>query len=312
MKLLLDTDIGSDVDDALALGVLLAEPDAIDLVAVTCVCKIAARRAHAAASLLDLAERRDVAVFLGEDEAVLRHGRFVWREIEDRGLPEGPLAPIADEPAAQRIVRAAREEPDLEILAIGPLTNLARALALDPELPKRVRRLTVMGGHIREVRIGEHLCGPGIDYNLCSDPEASVAVLGAGFETRLVTADVTLQTWITDADLARMQAAGPLARALARLVEIWKPFMHQLFTGMGGTLAADNAAFIHDPLAALSLVDESTLHFERIRVLTTIEGGVLRTHEMPPESGLGAEMEVATAVDARAAAEAVLERLLAG
>ena len=104
-------------------------------------------------------------------------------------------------------MRAARETPGLELVAIGPLTNLAHALALDPELPSRVARLHVMGGHIRRARSATRVCEPGIDYNLCSDPEASARVLGAGFATRLVSADVTLETWLREADLARLDAA---------------------------------------------------------------------------------------------------------
>jgi len=310
LPVLLDTDIGSDVDDALALGVLLACPEVLDLVAVTTVAKIARRRAATAARLLGLAGRTDVEVFAGEDEAVLRKGRFVWREIEDAGLPDGPDAPIVDgESGPERIVRAAAEVPDLELVAIGPMTNVARALALDPELPRKVRRLTIMGGHIREVRCGELLCKPGIDYNLCSDPEASMAVLGAGFRTRLVTADVTLQTWLTEADLARLDVAGPVARSIAQLVRIWTPWQKKIFTGIGGTLAPDNVAFLHDPLTILSLVDDSALQFEPLRVLPTLERSVFRSLEMPADSGLGAEMEVATGVDPKAAAAAIVSRL---
>jgi purine nucleosidase len=305
----IDTDVGSDVDDALALGVALASPE-LHLVGVSCVARIARRRAAAAARILGFAGRADVPVFVGEDEALLRRERFVWREIEDGGLPDGPDAPIPDEPAPEAIVRAAREVPGLELAAIGPLTNLARALALDPELPKRVAGLTVMGGHIREARIGDLRCRPGIDYNLCSDPEASVAVLGAGFATRLVTADVTLQTWLTEADLARLEAAGRVPRALARLIRIWTPWQAKIFGEIGGTLAPDNVAFLHDPLTVQALVDPSPLRFETLRIVPTIERGVLRTLEAPAGSELGAPMEVATAVAARPAASAILERLL--
>jgi purine nucleosidase len=306
---LLDTDIGSDVDDALALGVLLASPE-LRLVGVSCVARIARRRAAAAARILGLAGRTDVPVFVGEDEAVLRKERFVWREIEDNGLPDGPDAAIVAEPAPQAIARLAREVPGLELVAIGPLTNLARALALDPELPRRVGGLTVMGGHVREVRIGRHVCQPGIDYNLCSDPDAAVAVLGAGFETRLVTADVTLQTWLTRADLAKLEAAGALPRALARMIRVWTPWQVKIFTEIGGDLDPENAAFLHDPLTIQALVDPAPLRFERLQIVPTLERGTLRTFEAPPGAGIGVPMDVATAVDPRAAAAGILARLL--
>jgi purine nucleosidase len=305
---LLDTDLGSDVDDAIALALLLACSE-LRLVAVTTVAADVHGRAWAAARLLGLAGRSDVDVCAGARDALVRRERFVWREIETEGYPPGPEPRLCDEPAAERIVRAARETPGLELVAIGPLTNLAHALALDPELPRRVARLSVMGGHIRRVAIGERVCEPGIDYNLCSDPEASAMVLGAGFATRLVTADVTLATWLRESDLARLAAAAsPLARALVALIRLWTPWQRKIFVDqLGGTLAPDNVAFLHDPLTVLSLVDERALRFESLRIVPTIQDGVFRTLEAV---AIGAPMEVATAVDAAAAREAIVTRLI--
>jgi len=309
-RVLFDTDIGSDVDDALALGLILACPAELELKAVTTVGGDPELRARIAAGLLGLAGRRDVEVCAGEERPLLRpRERFAMQGHESRYLVDAAPAQVSREPAPERIVRAAREIPGLELVAVGPLTNLARALALDPELPSRVAGLTVMGGHVREVRIGEHVCAPGVDYNLCSDPEASVAVLGAGFRTTLVTADVTLATWLVTADVERLARAGPLARALAAQIRIWEPVQRRIFTGMGGTLAPDNAAFLHDPLTVLSLLDASSLGFEQLRIATTIERGVLRTHELPLAAELGSEMRVATAVDPARAARAIVDRL---
>jgi len=310
MRILLDTDIGSDVDDALALGLVLASPE-LELVAVTTVAGDAELRARVAARLLGLAGRADVEVCAGERAPLLRSAsRVAWFRHEGAGLPEGPDAPIGRESGPERIVRAAREVEGLQIVAIGPLMNLARALALDPDLPDRVAGITVMGGHIREVRIGAFVCAPGIDYNLCSDPEATVSVLGAGFRTTLVSADVTLRTWLREADMERLAEAGPLARALAEQVRVWAPAQRKLFTGMGGTVADDNVAFLHDPLTVWSLVDPSPLRFETLRIVPTVERGVLRTLEVDPSLGIGAEMRVATDVDAGAAERAIAARLL--
>jgi len=280
---------------------------------VTTVGRFGAVRARVAASLLARAGRDEVETCIGEERPLLRaEDRFNWFGHEEHCIAAGPLAPISDEPAASRIVREARERQGLELVAVGPMTNLARALAIDPELPRRVARLTIMGGHVREARIGRLVCAPGVDYNLCSDPEASIAVLGAGFPTTLVTADVTLQTWMTERDLARLDAGGPLARLLADQVRIWRPVQRRVFTGAGGTLAADNCAFLHDPLTVLALFDASPLHFETLRIVPTIEQGTLRTLELAPGSGIGTPMHVATAVDAPAAAERIVRRLERG
>jgi purine nucleosidase len=310
-RILLDTDIGSDVDDALALGLVLACPGELELLAVTTVAGDTELRARIAARLLGLGGRAEVPVFAGERRPRMRsQERVSWFGHEPGMVPAGgPDAKVHAEPAPEAIVRLARETPGLELVAVGPMTNLAAALALDPKLPERVAGLTIMGGHVRRVAIGGFVCAPGIDYNLCCDPEASCAVLGAGFATTLVTADVTLSTWLRERDLPALDAGGALARALAAQVRTWAPVQRRLFTGMGGEVERDNVAFLHDPLTVLALVDPAPLRFERLAVVTTIERGTLRTHEVDAGLGIGAAMRVATAVDASAAERAMVARL---
>lgn len=308
--MLFDTDIGSDADDAIALAVLLAERDRLDLVAVTTVAGDTAMRARIAARLLGLAGQDAIEVFVGERDPVLRRDRFpAWPHL-GRGLHDGPDAPIRDEPAAERIVRAAREIDGLELLAVGPMTNVARALSIDPELPKRVAHLWIMGGHVRRAAICGRTLPHGIDYNLCSDPEATMAVLGAGFATTLVPADVTLETWLRPADVRALEGGTRFGRALAAQIALWSPVQRELFTGLAGAFPDDNEAYLHDPLTALALVDASCLRFEVLRVAPTIEAGVLRTIELPEGAGIGSAMRVATAVDAHRAERAIVERVM--
>ena len=292
---------------------LLAERKALELVAVTTVAGDTRLRARIAARLLGAGGAPGVEVCAGEEAPLLRgRDRFVWFGHEGRGLPEASDAPVSDEPAPERIVRAAREHPGLEILAVGPMTNIARALALDPKLPTRVAALWVMGGHVRSVRLGDRELPPGIDYNLCSDPEATVAVLGAGFATTLVTADVTLRTWMGPGDVERLEAApGALARALAGMLRIWGGAQTKLCTVWGGAEPPDCAAFLPDPLTALAMVDPAPLRLERLRIVPTVARGTLRTQEAPAGGPLGNEMTVATEVDAAAARRAIVDRLAA-
>jgi len=312
--ILFDTDIGSDVDDALALGLILSVPDELSLVAVTTVAGDTALRARIAASLLGLAGRTDVEVCAGETRPLLRSAkRFALGGHESDCIAKcSEIAQLSDEPAPERIVRAARETEGLEIVLVGPMTNLARALALDPKLPTRVAGITIMGGHIRQVRVGDFVCAPGIDHNLCTDPEATVAVLGAGFRTTLVTADVTLETWLTKSNLEALRRAGPVARELARQVDIWEPIQRKLFTELGGQVDPDNVAYLHDPLTVLALFDDSTLRFEALQIVTTVEDGVLRTLEVDPSLSIGASMRVATAVDAAKASAQMAAHLIGG
>jgi len=274
------------------------------------VCGDTRLRARIAARLLGLAGRGRVEVCAGEEVPLLRAAnRFVWFGHEGKALPDGPDALLSEEYAPARIVRAAREVPELELVAIGPLTNLARAVALDPRLPERVAGLTVMGGHVRSVKLGETELPYGIDYNLCSDPEATMSVLGAGFRTTLVTADVTLATWMGPADLASLDTGGPIARAIAAMTRQWAPVQKKLFSSWGGPEPADFTAFLHDPLTVQALIDPSAIRFETLRIVPTIERGTLRTLEAPAASDLGAPMRVATGVDPRLAREAIVGRL---
>lgn len=290
---------------------LLAEARALDLVAVTTVAGDTRLRARIAARLLGAAGFRTIEVCAGDEAPLLRaRDRFVWFGHEGRGLPDAPDAILSDEPAAQRIVRAAHESPGLEVVAVGPMTNLARALALDPKLPERIAALWIMGGHVRSVRLGDRELPHGIDYNLCSDPEATMAVLGAGFRTTLIPADVTLRTWMGPADVARLEAApGAFARALGEMLRVWSGAQKKLFTAWGAEEPADFAAFLHDPLTALAVVDASPLQLETLRIVPTIQRGTLRTIEAPPGSDIGSEMRVATGVDPRAASDAIVTRL---
>ena len=169
-QILLDTDIGSDVDDSLALALALAAPE-LEIIAITTVGSESTRRARIAAKLLDLAGRPEIPVHAGCRVPLLGGRGFNWFGHEAGAtLAAGEEPAIADEHGALAIGRLSREHEALEIVAIGPLTNLAVALALDPDLAGRIRHLWVMGGHLRRAEYGGMLFRPGVDYNLCSDP----------------------------------------------------------------------------------------------------------------------------------------------
>jgi purine nucleosidase len=298
--IVLDTDFASDVDDALALALALASPE-LELVAVTTVGHESRLRARVAKKLLELAGRGEVPVYAGCRVPVLAGDGFNGFGHEGVGILEpGEEPPIESEHAVDALLRLFGARRELELVAIGPLTNLAVALMKDPDLAGRVRRLTVMGGHIRSVAYGGHEFAPGVDYNLCSDPHASLVALRAGMPVRLVTADVTLQTWLEAADVAALDARGtPFHRALARSIRIWTPVQNRIFGGAGCDMRADNAAFLHDPLALACAYDESHCRFEDLEIEPALENGVFRTLERPAPAKETLPMRCATAVDAR-------------
>ncbi len=310
-RIVLDTDMGSDVDDALCLALALASPE-IELVAVTHVTRDTQLRARISRKLLDLAGRNEVPVYAGcGDPLVADPGHFVWFGNEGKGIVgDGDDGGVESEDSVDALIRLFREEDDLELVAVGPVTNLAAALQRDPGFAERVGQLTIMGGHIREISYGGTVFPRGVDYNLCSDPDASRIVLSAGMRTRLVTGDVTLQTWMTRADLDAMaEGAGPLRQALVAAVREWTPIMCGLFGFGDATRPDSNVAFLHDPLALASVFDESFCTFEDLLIEPTIVDGMFRTIEHAGAEPGRFPMRVATAVEASRFRDFFVERV---
>lgn len=310
-RIILDTDMGSDVDDALCLALALASPE-LEILALTHVSRDTRLRARITRRLLDLAGRQEISVHAGCERPRSREDRFVWFGNEAKGIVEPPDQPvISEEQAVDALIRLLHENDGLEIVAVGPLTNIAAALERDPRIVGRIAQLTIMGGHIRRVAYRGHVFPPGVDYNLCSDPDGSLAVLRAGMPVRLVTADVTLQVWLERRDLERLEASGsPLHRALCRAVNHWTPIMRQVFGSFGATIDPDNVAFLHDPLALACSYDESFCRFEDLEIEPAIVDGVFRTVERSEASPATRPMRCATEVDAERFREHFVERVL--
>jgi purine nucleosidase len=296
--LVLDTDMGSDVDDALCLALALAAPE-LDVVAVTCVGRESRMRARIARRLLELAERADVPAYAGCRVPLLAGAGYNWFGHEGDGILEPGVEPeIERAHAVDALLELSQRHPGLEIAAVGPLTNLALALAKDPDFAARVGRLTVMGGHLREVSYRGRVFPFGVDYNLCSDPHASLLVLRSGIPTRLVTADVTLRAWLREADVEALEKSpAPLHAALARAIRVWTPVQRELLDPKGAA-PADNAAFLHDPLTLACVYDESFCGFETLEIEPAIEADVFRTIERPRAGAATFPMRCATSVDA--------------
>jgi inosine-uridine nucleoside N-ribohydrolase len=89
----------------------------------------------------------------------------------------------------------------------------------------------------------------------------------------------------------------------------WTGVQKKLFASWGGPEPGEFVAFLHDPLTVQALIDPAPLRFETLRIVPTVERGMLRTLEAPAGAGLGCEMRVATGVDAAAARDIIVSRL---
>jgi purine nucleosidase len=309
--IVLDTDMASDVDDALCLALALATPE-LEILGITNVGRESVLRARVSRRLLELAGRTEIPVFAGCRVPLLAGSGYNWFGHEGEGILEpGVDPPLASAHAVDALLELSRSRPGLEVVAVGPLTNLAVALAKDPDLASRIGRLTVMGGHLREVSYRGRVFPPGVDYNLCSDPHASLLVLRSGIPTTLISADVTLRTWLREADAARIERTGTeLHAAIARALRIWTPVQRRLFEPTG-VPAEDNAAFLHDPLTLACVHATSFCGFETLEIEPAIENGVFRTFVRASASDATFPMRCATSVDASAFREHFMERVLA-
>lgn len=309
--IVLDTDMGTDVDDAMCLALALASPE-IELAAVVTVSGDTRRRAEVSKRLLEMAGRSDVPVFAGRGAPQTAGATFAVTGREGDGILEPDDHPsIEDESGTDAIARLLRARDDLELVAVGPMTNLAATIGAEPSVASRVRQLTIMGGHVRGIEYGGFSFPFGIDYNLCSDREASVQALHAAVPTRLVTGDVTLQTWLREEDLARLEtSAHPLVGAITRAIRVWTPLQNEIFGGLGADMSGDNVAFLHDPLALACVHDESFCTFETLWIEPVVQEGTFRSLERPTGSHGAREMRVATAVDAERFRHHFVERLL--
>jgi purine nucleosidase len=298
---ILDTDIGTDVDDALALGLALASPE-IDLRAVTVVSGDVDLRARIAKTLLSSGGRPDIPVYSGLAEPVNESRNFLWLGHEGRAIVGAAALPLDGSDAVGTLAAMELDDP-CDLVAIGPLTNIAAALVRSPELADVVPRLTLMGGSLG---VSEDPTTPPIEYNLNSDAESSVLVLQAGIPTTIVPLDVTWQVYLRTRELARLRTSrSPLVQRLCDAMEIWWSVHRELFAGQR-TYSPDIVCFLHDPLALSLLIDASFVTVETLRLEAEIVDGIFRLRQ----SDEGREIDVATRVDAPAFIEFVVERLM--
>ena len=305
-QVLLDTDIGTDVDDALALALLIAEAD-VELVGVTTVHGHAPLRAAVARSLLEVSEKRHVPVVAGRSIPLRRSSveGFHWNEMwghEGAGVLSGEQRRIPDdnptrEDAARFILRVAeRAREPLGVVTVGPVTNLALALQMEPGLAGALGPVTIMGGIVERHMVA---WPASFETNLNSDPLAAAIVLGSGLDITLVPLEVTLQVYLDGPDRERLAGdGGPVSRRLVRLIEE----MREPFAGFAARYGLDGSHFdqrtyLHDPLAVHVATGGTHATLRDAAIAVEYEGQILRTIDHPERRP---NMRVCSAVDGAA------------
>lgn len=264
-RIILDTDPG--IDDALALFLALASPDA-QLEAVTTVSgnvhvDITTRNALA---LLELAGRGDIPVARGCDRPLVRqpviadyvHGRNGLGEVS---LPK-PRTPAITAHAVDVIVEKIMASPgEITLVPIGPLTNVALAVRREPRIAQNVREVVIMGGALR---VPGNVT-PASEFNIYADPHAARIVLQAGWPIRLVSLDVTTQARMQREQVRTLAANG---HPVTRLIQEMVTYQLDVF----GKPRGISAFSMHDPLCLAAALRPDLLSWKSAYVDVELAG----------------------------------------
>jgi inosine-uridine nucleoside N-ribohydrolase len=304
-KVIIDADPG--IDDAMAIAFALRSSE-LEVLGITTVfgnagIDVATENALRLVELLD----RQIPVARGAARPLVLPLRPPPDFVHGKdGLGNVDAAPPAGKPtpesAAELIVATVRRYPgEVTLLALGRLTNLALALALEPRLPELVKEVVLMGGAV-SVRGN---VSPVAEANVSGDPHAADVVFGAGWRVAMVGLDVTTRVRLTDDVLERLaQNDERVGGFLYRITRFYRSFYESI--GVTGGF------YVHDPSAVAYLIDRTLFVTEKARVRVATEGvavgqsiavwavwaaGGPRAEEWPAWKGLP-EVDVCRDVDA--------------
>ncbi len=274
-KIIFDTDPG--VDDAQAIQLILAAPE-LDLLGLTTIFGNADvdLATTNALRLLDLGGRPDVPVAKGVANplkgAYLGAVAFVHGD-DGQGNTFRPAStgqPI-DLSAAEFIVQQVNSQPgEITLVAVGPLTNLALALQLDPTITDKVVEVVVMGGNA--------LCAgnatPAGEANIYNDPDAADLVFGAGWPVTMIGLDVTHRVNLTGKTIDRLATLpGPLNEFVSAAVPFYRAFYEQR-NGIDGI-------FVHDSTVVVYLLAPDLFLFGHYPMRVDVSNGIGRGKTWP-------------------------------
>jgi len=238
VPVILDTDIGSDIDDAVALAYLLRQPRC-ELLGITTVSGESNKRASLADSICRKAEQANIPIHVGIANPLLipqKQPSAPHTEVLDRW----PHRSYHEDNTAIEFLRdSIRSRPgEITLLAVGPLTNVAVLFAAYPDIPSQLKELVIMGG-----QFFSQTSGDGAEWNILCDPHAAAIVFASELPAlRAYGLDVTTQCQLPPDDCRRRfeLAGGPL-EPVAAMAEVW--FRHR------------PTVVFHDPLAAACIFE---------------------------------------------------------
>jgi len=287
VPVLFDTDIGTDIDDAYALALILRSPE-LELLGVTTVSGDAVARARLAAKLLAIegGAAARVPVHAGTSTATQYMKQAEWAA--------GFTSPALHTDGGVEFLRAQIEARPgaLTIIAVGELTNVAALLTSSPGIAGKIKRIALMGGAVR--RGGEPGSTPQPEWNIKSNAAAAKTVFESGVPLIVAPLDATADLKLTPQHRVRLFTRGtPLTDALAGLDYLW--------THTNTWKGATPILFDLLPIAALYAPDIA--RFESLHVVVEADGLTREVKDKP------ANAQVATGSDAAKVVEYMTGRL---
>lgn len=242
IPVIIDTDIGDDIDDSFALCLAMQSPE-LEVLGVTTVFRCAKERAKIAKKLLTEGGRGDIPVHAGESRPLSTQVIY-GRPINFNQLPQLYGEEFEDtryegDDAVEFIAKTLMSHPQkVTIVTLGALTNIASVLKKYPEAASRIEKLYIMGGAYL-INLGE--------FNFSCDPEAADIVISSSLPKVCVGIDITFKCKFDGEYLDKLMAnKHPCIRLLMSMNKRW-----------GGHI------FLHDPLALMMVFNPQFVKFER-------------------------------------------------
>ncbi|MFO0970313.1 MAG: nucleoside hydrolase [Gemmataceae bacterium] len=254
IPVLIDTDIGSDIDDVFALALAFVSPE-LEVLGVTTCAGEAEDRAWMVCRMLSHGGLGKVPVAYGR--APQSKSDIDW-QIQYRRHPavifNRTYRPVK-ESAVELLAAKLKEQPGkITVIAVGPLTNIARLFKEHPEAKEQMRRLVIMGG---SVHVGYEGGKPEPEWNIVSDARAAQEVFASGVPLTVLPLDATASLRLEKKERDRIFGAYTrLTMQVQSLYQLWDKETPILF----------------DPAAVAATFDESFFTFKEMRLEVTDKG----------------------------------------
>jgi purine nucleosidase/pyrimidine-specific ribonucleoside hydrolase len=288
IPVIIDTDIGDSIDDALALAFALHSPE-LDVRAVTTVIDDVESKTRLAWKMLGIYNRRDIALAMGAPEPLLDPTISTSSKEFSVLTRDDTIPDAARKRAADLIVDTLLQaRGKITLVAIGPLTNIALAFKTDPRIKNNIERIVIMGGAYLSSET---------EYNVKRDRTAAEIVFHSGVPITAIGLDVTSQCKLREKDLDRLRLADdPASLFLIRLVDLAEQETH------------DATPTLYDPLAIAAIFRPDLLEMQAGDVDVPLSG----SGQTVFKPGTRSKTQVGVKVNAPAFLDLFVERATSG